>query len=263
MPDTVAAHVSALAPRFERIVQRARADGRPVALVTSGGTTVPLERRGVRFVDNFSTGSRGAASAEALHRGGYSVVFLHRRGSKTCATPQSHELLAVEFTTVFEYLALLRAASIAFRPMATRALVYLAAAVSDFYLPWSKLAEHKIPSSRAGLSLHLSAVPKLLGELRHEWTPSAFVVCFKLETDRERLRPRAMEYIERYGVNAVVANELETRNDQVAIFAPGRGVEVTELVLTRNAGRDAIEGNLVKAIIALHERHHVASLVGL
>ncbi|MCO5590939.1 hypothetical protein L7F22_044915 [Adiantum nelumboides] len=32
--------------------------------VTSGGTTVPLERRCVRFIDNFSSGNRGAASTE-------------------------------------------------------------------------------------------------------------------------------------------------------------------------------------------------------
>jgi len=37
---------------------------RPVALVTSGGTTVPLERQMVRFLDNFSAGTRGAISAE-------------------------------------------------------------------------------------------------------------------------------------------------------------------------------------------------------
>jgi phosphopantothenate-cysteine ligase len=31
-----------------------------IALVTSGGTTVPLEKKTVRFIDNFSTGGRGA-----------------------------------------------------------------------------------------------------------------------------------------------------------------------------------------------------------
>ncbi len=30
----------------------------------SGGTTVPVERNTVRFLDNFSSGQRGAASAE-------------------------------------------------------------------------------------------------------------------------------------------------------------------------------------------------------
>eukprot|EP00975_Prorocentrum_lima_P053508 11225172-Prorocentrum_lima.AAC.1 len=56
---------------------------RRVVLVTSGGTTVPLERNTVRFLDNFSTGARGAASAERFLALGYACVFLHRRGSNT------------------------------------------------------------------------------------------------------------------------------------------------------------------------------------
>ena len=50
-------------------------------------------------------------------------------------------------------------------------LVYLAAAVSDFYTPWSKLPEHKIQSGKLhgasaeqeGLALALEPVPKMLG----------------------------------------------------------------------------------------------------
>jgi phosphopantothenate-cysteine ligase len=38
--------------------------GRPIVLVTSGGTTVPLEHNTVRFVDNFSAGTRGSTSVE-------------------------------------------------------------------------------------------------------------------------------------------------------------------------------------------------------
>ena len=37
---------------------------RPIVCVTSGGTTVPLEQHCVRFIDNFSGGTRGALSAE-------------------------------------------------------------------------------------------------------------------------------------------------------------------------------------------------------
>ena len=33
-------------------------------LFKSGGTTVPLESRTVRFIDNFSVGTRGATSTE-------------------------------------------------------------------------------------------------------------------------------------------------------------------------------------------------------
>jgi phosphopantothenate---cysteine ligase (ATP) len=38
--------------------------GHEIVLVTSGGTAVPLEKQTVRFLDNFSTGNRGALSSE-------------------------------------------------------------------------------------------------------------------------------------------------------------------------------------------------------
>jgi phosphopantothenate-cysteine ligase len=54
---------------------------RRLVLITSGGTTVPLERNTVRFIDNFSLGTRGAASAEYFLRNDYAVIFMHRSGS--------------------------------------------------------------------------------------------------------------------------------------------------------------------------------------
>lgn len=47
----------------------------------SGGTTVPLEHNTVRFVDNFSAGTRGSASAEYFLDLGYAVIFMHRQKS--------------------------------------------------------------------------------------------------------------------------------------------------------------------------------------
>jgi phosphopantothenate---cysteine ligase (ATP) len=38
--------------------------GRRIVCVTSGGTTAPLEQQCVRYVDNFSSGHRGATSTE-------------------------------------------------------------------------------------------------------------------------------------------------------------------------------------------------------
>eukprot|EP00435_Cladocopium_sp_Y103_P025967 s444_g6.t1 len=47
-------------------VRQARAKGIRVALITSGGTTVPFEVNTVRFIDNFSTGTRGAFCTQEL-----------------------------------------------------------------------------------------------------------------------------------------------------------------------------------------------------
>lgn len=53
-------------------------ENRLFCLITSGGTTAPLEKNTVRFIDNFSKGTRGATSAEYFTNEGYAVVFLNR-----------------------------------------------------------------------------------------------------------------------------------------------------------------------------------------
>ncbi len=53
----------------------------PISFVTSGGTKVNLEKNTVRFIDNFSTGERGALSTEILLKSDYKVIFLYRKGS--------------------------------------------------------------------------------------------------------------------------------------------------------------------------------------
>ena len=71
--------------------------GKPIVLVTSGGTTVPLEVNTVRFIDNFSAGTRGAISAEHFLDSGYAVIFLHRKFS---LAPFTHNFLP----TVYNFL---------------------------------------------------------------------------------------------------------------------------------------------------------------
>jgi len=75
--------------RLRDFVVRHASHNAPVALVTSGGTTAPLEVETVRFLDNFSTGTRGAVAVEEFARRGYAVVHLRRAGS-TC--PHGREL---------------------------------------------------------------------------------------------------------------------------------------------------------------------------
>lgn len=76
-PKDLARH-TALAEDFIKFHSAAN---RRVCLVTSGGTTVPLEKQTVRFIDNFSAGTRGATSAEYFLEAGYAVIFLHRQFS--------------------------------------------------------------------------------------------------------------------------------------------------------------------------------------
>ena len=67
-------------------------------------------------------------------------------------------LLLLPFTSISEYLFLLRAVAVSLKPLARRAMLYLAAAVSDFYIPDRLMATHKIQSSIGSLDLHLNGV---------------------------------------------------------------------------------------------------------
>ena len=55
--------------------------GNPIILITSGGTSVPLEKNTVRSIENFSTGTRGARSAEFFIKEGHPVIFFYRQDS--------------------------------------------------------------------------------------------------------------------------------------------------------------------------------------
>ncbi|KAK8854770.1 hypothetical protein IAR55_003509 [Kwoniella newhampshirensis] len=254
-----------------------RVKGKKVVLVTSGGTTVPLEANTVRFLDNFSAGTRGATSAEYFLSQGYAVIFMHRlhslrpfsrhyshslnpfldllsivapssssssSSSSTSSTSSSSSspnivvspshsstllpilqayhraqnqgtLLSIEFQTVNDYLWLLRSVTGIMAPLGRRGMFYLAAAVSDFFLPEDKVAEHKIQSNKGTLALEMDSVPKVLRPLVQEWTPEGYIVSFKLETDPALLVPKSRAALSRYGHQLVVGNELHRRKHEV------------------------------------------------
>ena len=52
-----------------------------VVVLTSGGTSVPLELNTVRTIENFSTGKRGSLLCEHFLKLGYSVIFYSRNNS--------------------------------------------------------------------------------------------------------------------------------------------------------------------------------------
>ncbi|KAI4137244.1 MAG: hypothetical protein L6R39_007394 [Caloplaca ligustica] len=252
--------------------------GRRVVLVTSGGTTVPLENQTVRFIDNFSAGTRGATSAEYFLQAGYAVIFLHRQFSllpysrhyshstncfldfvteaedgevvvnaeyqekmrqvsrKYIAAKKSNTLLLLPFTTITEYLWLLKELALLMRPLGPTALFYLAAAVSDFFVPRERMAEHKIQSSEPNQSgeetqdqsrhvgkkliIDLDPVPKLLQSLVDGWAPEGMIVSFKLETDPSILISKSKKALERYSHHLVIGNLLSTRKWEVVFVAP-------------------------------------------
>eukprot|EP00986_Skeletonema_menzelii_P005455 scaffold1986_cov144-Skeletonema_menzelii.AAC.4 len=357
-------------------VTRHTAHHTPIALVTSGGTSAPLEHNCVRFLDNFSTGTRGAHAVEQFLARGYAVIHLKRTGSvspfgrllndalgcgregltldtfgklfdvgltvgdggldldvddnslidrreegnddsQKCVDPwlystcdqksssyiasssrrrrgelslnhrlvnsttlqstirtykhihQQGLLLTINFETVDDYLQKLQLCSEAISIAGPLGLVFLAAAVSDFYLPKEKRAMHKIQSRDYGiksqasssnassaseeenysgdstmqvhsdntLTLTLYPVPKIIPTLRQEWCPNAFVVGFKLETDQSILRQKSVVAMEKNNVHLVIGNELATRYEKVFILSRGGSyidLEDDDIVVTNN-----------------------------
>lgn len=61
----------------------------------------------------------------------------------------SNRLLMIPFVTITDYLFELRAVAQLMQPLGPSGLLYLAAAVSDFFLPPDRMAEHKIQSTDA------------------------------------------------------------------------------------------------------------------
>ncbi|EDQ84667.1 uncharacterized protein MONBRDRAFT_30065 [Monosiga brevicollis MX1] len=252
-----------------------------LAVVTSGGTTVPLEANTVRFVDNFSGGQRGAASTEAFLAAGYHVLFVHRktsmrpflhridldrdsdadgqlcsRAAKQLATRRQalkdQRLMELPFVTIFDYLSLLERIEALLEPLGPRVLLYLAAAVSDFFLPRECLPEHKIQSrEQNGLHLDLQPVPKMLGVFRAR-CPKAFMVTFKLETDHALLEAKARGSLRAYGQDVVVANQLETRHQLVRLFFPTDQPPI--VIRAHDADRD-LEVVLIQTLERMHIEH--------
>jgi phosphopantothenate-cysteine ligase len=160
-------------------------------------------------------------------------------------------LLSVEFETLQDYLHYLRACVCALAPLRRRALLYSAAAVSDFFSAPSRQAVHKIQSGDGPLELVLEQTPKLLASIRAGWAPEACVVSFKLETDPSILFDKAAAALARYGVDAVVANELQSRARRVwLVERSGARREIA----TAPDGTE-LEAELVAACADLHTRH--------
>lgn len=264
-----------------------------VVLVTSGGTTVPLEHNTVRFVDNFSAGTRGSASAEYFLKAGFAVIFLYRSKSlepfvrhvptselmesfvsyknsegnwgikvegKVCETLvpildsykdflKQNMLLKIQFTTLSSYLHILHEVAAALNPLGRNAILYLAAAVSDFYIPQENMAIHKIHSD-AAISVNFQLVPKILQPLVQYWVPNAFVVSFKLETDDAIIVKKAKVALEKYGHKLVIGNDLNNRKYRVILVT---NENEKELILSKE---DAEKGQEIEELIVNELLHY-------
>ncbi|XP_039253541.1 phosphopantothenate--cysteine ligase-like [Styela clava] len=278
-------------------VQKTLSENRNLVLITAGGTSVPLEQNTVRCIENFSTGRRGAISAENFLLADYNVIYLHRNGSsfpferkfvdyldekskrlmdiftiandcvniaenfpKDLKDSLKHyellknNILTIKYTSLSEYMHYTHAICNALKPIEKRAMIYLAAAVSDFFVSNSDTQVHKIQSSDKLINLKLSPVPKMLGKLVESWAPDAYVVTFKLETDPEILDHKAKSALIKYRHEAVVANTLHDRYNTVKILTELENI-VIRLSEEETHAKVNIEQKIVEKLIKFHVNH--------
>jgi len=261
-----------------------------IVLVTSGGTVVPIEQNTVRFVDNFSVGTRGSASAEYFLDAGYVVIFLYRSNSlvpfvrhfnnslldkleivddKSIQVKQSefdklfpilkkykdvrdlNRILTIPFTTLVEYMWLLRGSCLLLN--SKYCLLYLAAAVSDFYIPPNEMHEHKVQSKDGPPVIALRMVPKVLSAITQVWSPKAYIVSFKLETDNTILEQKAKDALCKYQHQLVIGNLLHTRKHNVKLISQDGAIENILLTNTNIENGVEIEDLIVKNIKTKHD----------
>jgi phosphopantothenate-cysteine ligase len=120
--------------------------------------------------------------------------------------------------------------------------------VSDFYIPKNELPEHKIQSNCDGLTVSLKPVPKCLGKLRAEWCPEAFIVSFKLETDKEILDFKCKKSLASYKQDLVIGNILEDRKNSVSIM---NSQGVVHIIMVNSESKD-IEEDIIEYLYSLH-----------
>ena len=124
--------------------------------------------------------------------------------------------------------------------LGSRAVFYLAAAVSDFCIPEDKMAEHKIQSRDIGtLKIELEPVPKMLGVIK-ENNPKAVAISFKLETDKTILKQKATSSLKKYNMDMVVANLLQTGRTECTIYSKQKS-RVQAVNLSASSGKSLEE----------------------
>jgi len=174
-------------------------------------------------------------------------------------------LLLLQFTTVNDYLWSLR--SIAILLNNSNSIFYLAAAVSDFYVPYEKLPQHKIQSrsefqekSEAKLNesgqliLDLDPVPKFLRKLVQTWANKSMIVSFKLETDENLLIAKAKQALTNYNHQLVIGNLLNTRNKEVVVLSENDEAEHWIRVTDEQLKDHCIEEFIIDDLTKRHEK---------
>lgn len=174
-------------------------------LIIGGSSEEPIDD--MRIITNRGTGETAVELAKAAFFQGAEVELWMGR----CQMPLPNYIPTKRFVTVEDLLGLVDGLD--------HDLVLVPAALSD-YAPSRK--KGKMASDQGGMTLELRAVPKVLPKI----VGKAKVVGFKAESGvrDEELISRAMERLERHGLDAMVANDLRNvRMGTTEVYLVERG----------------------------------------
>ena len=178
-------------------------DSSKIVAITMGANRAPIDA--VRAIQNASSGRTGWIISEYLHRMGHNVICI---AGKTSAAPTFILPNVIRDGSPDGMLALCKEIAQESQPD-----VWIhAAAVLDYF---TEPEDGKKPSGENTWQLNLNPGRKHIEELRH-LVGDSIRIGFKLESnvDVTTLVARAEAQIERYGVNAVIANLMEEMNEK-------------------------------------------------
>lgn len=278
------------ASKLDDFINKTEKEGRKLVLVTSGGCSVRLEKNTVRMIENFSTGTRGALSAEFFLHNGYNVIFYYRDKSnlpfiykiitqkllldeeyaksnlvsdtKKYLKEYMNRIFYLPYTTFDDYHNKLYILIEKIKQLERRSIIYLAAAISDFIIPEDKLSEHKIQSkdeeghSKKTIELTLYPAPKDLYKIKEGLNKHSMLITFKLETNEDILKTKSYQAINKTKCDLVVANVMDKRYDEIHLYINSSINKdiVHKPIFKREFNVDVIEEEIVKEIINLHEK---------
>ena len=262
MEDSIDNQVKGFIQNLEKLSQTSKSladvQNKHLVVISSGGTSVPLEKNTVRSVENMSTGARGARSAERFLKAGHPVIFFHR---DTSLQPFSVEIQG-EWTKMMESLdksdkksgnkaeffkkvdafnkynnekspfsGLLLKISFTTVTQYLKGLEEVSKSVASqkvksiSYLA-AAVSDFHIPENKlvehkikSGGSLDLK-LESVPKKLGDvkKWNPDTTLISFKLETDASKLESAAKSAMKQNNCNMVVANDLKSRRSKVTVY---------------------------------------------
>ena len=166
-------------------------------LITAGATSEPIDE--VRYLSNRSSGRLGCLIALASATMGYEVTLLRAISS---ILPAAHPRLnSIEFTSTRDLSATLH------EYWPSHDVLIMAAAVADF-TPIGGQMRGKLHRDEA-LSINFAPTKDIVGSIASETRSDQKIIAFALESNEE-LEMNAKNKLQRKGVDAVIANPLET-----------------------------------------------------